>query len=241
MSDNSIVQINNPNVEVSPYGIKFLASVSEEEWLKIFDAVQAVQGVIQFYLGDLAVYAESPVTGWGHSKYDELVAKTGYDQESIEQMAMVSRRFPVEFRKTGGTGTTHLPWSFYKALAVVSSDSDVQNLINQCIEGKWTRVRLREEVQKVLHPKIQTTATEIENPVFSWPKHEAVAAMDEGTEVIRDTITLMQQSKEDPITKNYLLLQEAKKLLNAVVSILIKLTDVDKEAVELVRKALELL
>lgn len=71
---------------------------------------------IQWYLGDLAVYAESPVTGWGESKYIDLIEGTGYDYDTLKQYGVVARRFTPSFRgdffKQGGT-YLHLSWNHF--------------------------------------------------------------------------------------------------------------------------------
>lgn len=143
--------IESDSIKVSPYGITFKGAPTIEEWHKAVLGIEKVHGMLQFYLGDLAVYAESPVTGWGESKYADLIAATGYEYDSIKRYAGIARRFPISFRRSimGEQGDTYPHVSFgHFSIVAPLGDIPAKHFLEMVRDGKWTVARLRDEVRK---------------------------------------------------------------------------------------------
>lgn len=139
------------HIKFSPYGVTFEGSPTIKEWHQAVLGVQKVHGMLQFYLGDLMVYAESPVTGWGQSKYEDLIANTGYEYATLVEFTTVARRFSITFREEilGKQLGSSLTVSF-KHFKMVASLDDVpaKYYLEQARDQKWTVAKLREEVAK---------------------------------------------------------------------------------------------
>jgi hypothetical protein len=141
--------LGSDNIKITPFGVEFLNKPTIKEWHEAVLGVQKVHGMMQFYLGDLMVFAESPVTGWGESKYEDLMEATGYEYNTLMQFTAVSRRFSPEFRKQlySSTDVYNLSW---KAFQTVSSLDDVpaKHFLEMVRDSKWTIAKLRDEVAK---------------------------------------------------------------------------------------------
>lgn len=139
-------EIESKNIEVGEWGLTFKGQLTIQEWYDTALTIQKFDGKMQWYLGDLAVYAESPVTGWGESKYADLVAATGYSPESLSNMARVARRFPISFREKmplrNGISFNHF------AVVVKLEDAFAEYWLKKAAENGWGVAKLREEINK---------------------------------------------------------------------------------------------
>lgn len=143
--------LDTPHIEVTPYGIEFDLDHSPtiEEWRKAVVGVQKVHGMMQFYLGDLMIFAESPVTGWGDSKYADLIESTGYEYNTLKMYASISRRFSLEQRKRVYSNIQVSEVTFAHFQLVASLDDErAMYFLERVAEGRWTVKKLREEILK---------------------------------------------------------------------------------------------
>lgn len=155
MSDKSLqvtenLEIEGKNIEVGEWGLSFKGQLTTEEWLDAILKLQKYDGKIQWYLGDLAVYAESPTTGWGQSKYDQLLALTGYDYQTLKDYANVSRRFTPSFREQIGSYITtdlKISWNHFRASASLD-DVQATYWLEKANNNGWGVAKLREEIRK---------------------------------------------------------------------------------------------
>lgn len=129
------------------YGAEITTALTPDEWCKAVEAVGKVNSMTQFYLGDLVVYAESPVTGWGE-KYTDLVELTGYEYESLKQYATVARQFPREFRELVYAHTpANISWGHFQKAQGLDLDT-AKHFLTTAGEAGWSTRRLAEEVAK---------------------------------------------------------------------------------------------
>jgi hypothetical protein len=137
--------------EVGEWGLTFNEQLTPKDWIEAVWELQKFDGKIQWYLGDLAVYAESAVTGWGESKYADLVAATGYEPNSIKKYAVIARRFPKVFRETllEERGDTYLPisWSHFSLVSPMEDNFAVYWL-QRARDNGWGVAKLREEIAR---------------------------------------------------------------------------------------------
>lgn len=142
--------IKSPNIKATQYGIEFTGNPSIKEWYQAVQAVQRVNGMCQWYLGDLIVYAESPVTGWGESKYNDLLDATGYDYGTLANFASVARRFGTDFRKNvslQGEMFSNVSFTHFKAVTSLS-DEKAFYFLEMVRDGGWSVAKLREEIAR---------------------------------------------------------------------------------------------
>lgn len=90
------VVLESTNIEVVPFGLKFKAEVSREEWGSAFNQLQHVNSMYQWYLGDLVAQADWQ---WKGEMYDLMVNITGLDRGYLQNLANVSRTYPSETRQ----------------------------------------------------------------------------------------------------------------------------------------------
>ncbi len=150
-------EIETKNVEVGEWGLTFKGQLTTDEWLDVALNIQKFDGKIQWYLGDLAVYAESDVTGWNNkkektdvSKYDKLVEATGYTNGTMRYLASVARRFPSDFREKvlSRDNTNTLSFSHFRAVASFKEDNFAEYWLIKASENGWGQKKLQEELNK---------------------------------------------------------------------------------------------
>jgi hypothetical protein len=135
--------------EVGEWGLTFKDQLTPKDWIEAVWELQKFDGKIQWYLGDLAVYAESQVTGWGESKYDDLVNATGYEPQTMRTFASIARRFPAVWRENvlSQDNKITVSWTHFKAVAPLEDNFAVYWL-QKAGENGWGVAKLREEIRK---------------------------------------------------------------------------------------------
>jgi hypothetical protein len=192
MSDKALQVIESKNVEVGEWGLNFKNQLTVEEWFNTVIALQKVDGKIQWYLGDLAVYAESITTGWGESKYKDLVKATGYDEGTLRVMANVARRFPSEFRAnvlSRDNAFERLSFHHFRAVAPLD-DSYANYWLTKAAEGGWGVARLRDEIRGWANKELPSNDEDEKPLTFAQRVKEAFTIASEvmkaqGAETIR--------------------------------------------------------
>lgn len=154
--------VGSENIKITPYAIEFAGSPTIEEWHKAVLGIQKVHGMMQFYLGDLIVFADSPVTGWGESKYQALIEQTGYDYQTLRVFAAVSRRFTPDFRKQileYVATSQHVSWGHFREVMALG-DIPARHFLEMVSKARWSVVKLREEVRKYgnMKPEVEGDA-----------------------------------------------------------------------------------
>lgn len=149
---NELSSLSSEHIMVTNYGVEFDYDHKPniDEWYKVVSNVQKVHGMMQFYLGDLMVFADSEMTGWGQSKYDDLIKATGYDYGYLRKITSIARRFNQEFRKNVllQSNTNNVTFSHFELVAPLDSDEHALYFLQKVAEGRWTVAKLREEIER---------------------------------------------------------------------------------------------
>lgn len=141
--------VHDDRIEFKEWGLEIKQGLTIKDWLDAVLNIQKFDGKIQWYLGDLAVYAESPTTGWGESKYQELIDATGYDYQTLRQYASVSRRFTNEFRESilkDVDSNLQVSFAHFRMVAPLD-DNFAAYFLQKAAENAWGVARLREEIR----------------------------------------------------------------------------------------------
>lgn len=185
-------EVESKNIEVGEWGLVFKGQLTPDEWYKATLAIQKFDGKIQWYLGDLAAYAESPVTGWGESKYAELMEGTGYDYQTLSKFAQTARRFSINFREQIMVDD-HQCLSFSHFYTVKGlNDEYAYYWLGKAADNAWGVAKLREEIRKWKEQGSESDEEENEDTIptlaqrikESWTRIKDVA-QDNEAELIR--------------------------------------------------------
>lgn len=149
------VELVSDNIQVVPYGLKFNAELSRDEWINAFQSLQHVGSVYQWYLGDLVAQADWQ---WKGELYDMMMDSTGLDYGTLKNLSSIARTYPADIRKfiyesvnesqvnlTSKLSFTH----FEKTAPIMNKDPEkaADFLIRAGREG-WTVATLREEIAR---------------------------------------------------------------------------------------------
>lgn len=144
------IEYRSDKIEFTKYGVEIHQQPTIEEWHRAVKAVIKAEGMIPFFLGDLIAFAESPVTGWGHTKYEDLLKDTEYSYQTLKHFTSVSRRFPPEFRKSileQVQVTAPISFSHFQEVKSLG-DETARHFLTMVAEQRWTTAKLRDEVAK---------------------------------------------------------------------------------------------
>lgn len=148
------VELVSDNIQVVPYGLKFNAELSRDEWINAFQSLQHVGSVYQWYLGDLVAQADWQ---WKGELYDMMMDATGLEYQTLKHYSNIARTYPADIRKfiydsveSSLKGTSKIGIAHFKAVApVMNQDPEkaADLLIRAGREG-WTVVALRDEIAR---------------------------------------------------------------------------------------------
>jgi hypothetical protein len=143
-------------IEVNEWGLEVKEQLTTKDWLDAVLSLQKFDGKVQWYLGDLVVYAQSDLVGWdtepqdgGDSGYKKLVKATGYDYGTLRVYASVARRFSSLFRETllSQDNTNTLGFHHFRMVAPLEDNFAVYWL-QKASENGWGKDKLGEEIRK---------------------------------------------------------------------------------------------
>lgn len=92
---NNQIVANTKSIQFTEYGLEIEESTTADEWLDAVKKLTKADRMIQFYIGDLAVFAEWK---WG-DKYTQLMELTGYSNDVLRHFASIARRFSPHLRE----------------------------------------------------------------------------------------------------------------------------------------------
>jgi hypothetical protein len=149
------VVLESKNIEVVPYGLKFTAEVSREEWGSAFNQLQHVNTMYQWYLGDLVAQADWQ---WKGEMYDLMMNITGLERDTLHNLSSISRTFAPEVRafvfeeviKSSPRGEFKLSYNHFRIVAsLMNTDPEhaVDFLVRAGKQG-WTVAVLREQIAR---------------------------------------------------------------------------------------------
>lgn len=144
-------------IEVKEWGIEIKQELTYKDWLDAMLSLQKFDGKVQWYLGDMVVYATSENTGWDkkkdkgeESKYEKLVKATGYEYGTLRVYANVARRFPLNFRENLliqiNTNDT-ISFAHFQVVAPLN-DTFAAYWLQKANDNGWGKDKLREEIVK---------------------------------------------------------------------------------------------
>lgn len=149
-------ELSSEHITFTPYGVEFTEDErpTVEELHKAILKVQNVHGMLQFYVGDLMIFAESQVTGWGERTYEKLIDATGYDYNTLGNFKMVARAFPPTFRESifrdvaKNAEVVTVSWGHFRELVPTMrrSPEHAKYFLEMVRDGRWTISKLREEI-----------------------------------------------------------------------------------------------
>lgn len=152
------VELASKNIEILPYGLKFVNSVTKEEWNTAFLSLQHANTIYQWYLGDLVAQAEYQ---WKGEMYDLMMESTGLERQTLAIFSSVARAYTPDVRQAiydevrvgvlrEQNGYTKLSFShFLRAASLMNSHKEqaIDFLIRAGREGWSTRV-LEEQIAR---------------------------------------------------------------------------------------------
>jgi hypothetical protein len=140
------LELSTQHIKITPYAVEIEGKPSTEEWYEAFQKIGRINGLTQFFLGDLVVCAEFE---WG-DKYTELIDLTGYDYQTLRDYATVARRFSPTFREEICRDVTTNQLPSFNAFRTVQSidDERAKYFLRMVVDGKWSVIKLREEVKR---------------------------------------------------------------------------------------------
>jgi len=107
MNTLSVLEKNDAKFSLTPRGIEFHGDLSFEEWEKLGEKLGDTERAIGFMIGDWINYAEEK---WGE-KYNEAIAVTGLEYQTLANYAYVARRVQFSVR------TENLPFYHHQVVA----------------------------------------------------------------------------------------------------------------------------
>jgi len=109
LESGGIVNVGRCNLTAT--GLLMPDDLSRDEWLQIGSNLNAIEGALQWMIGDWAVRGEDNTDLWlegsqsdkaqRHERYAALVEETGYSHKSIKNLASTARNIPYDERRAG--------------------------------------------------------------------------------------------------------------------------------------------
>ena len=112
------VQLPNPNVAISPVGLRITAKLTFEEWRDLATSIGYASRSIAFIVGDWLIHGQAsfgpdavPERRVPLDAYRQAIAATGMDLSTVQNYAYVSRNVPYAVR------SELLSWEHHRLLA----------------------------------------------------------------------------------------------------------------------------
>ena len=141
-------------------GLVVTGNPTVKEWGDFGSQIKAVEGAIQWLIGDWLNYGE---LHYGE-KYKEAIEKTGYDYGTLRDEKWIAGRFEVSRRHD------NIPWGHHREVAGVRPDDVADALLDQAAENNWSQKELRKAVRELTHPEELEEPKEPEDLQDHWFK-----------------------------------------------------------------------
>ena len=112
------IQLPNPNVAISPVGLRITAKLTFEEWRDLATSIGHASRSIAFIVGDWLIHGQAsfgpdavPERRVPLDAYRQAIAATGMDLSTVQNYAYVSRNVPYSVR------SELLSWEHHRLLA----------------------------------------------------------------------------------------------------------------------------
>lgn len=123
--------------ELTKTELTFKREVSKDEWQKVFDSLNHIEGCVQFWIGDCLKYREQR---WG--MYDDVIESTGYDKNTIRHIKNTADSIE------SGRRRPELGYSHH--VEVSSLEPKIQDeILQKAVDNRLTVRETRAEVKKI--------------------------------------------------------------------------------------------
>jgi hypothetical protein len=183
--EGAIVPSDEPGVYrygefvLTPIGMMYPEGLSEQEWLKLGDALFRLGQSIQWLIGD---WINNVHRLYGYT-YDEWAKRFGYDKKTLQNYAWVASSIEFSLRKEV------LSFGHHNVVAGKSPEEQ-QYWLESAAQGQWSVARLRAEMNRPVDEyEPPALASSINRTVFNrmWKK------VSSGQEVSRNDIAHMRR------------------------------------------------
>jgi len=132
---SEIATLERQGVEITPVSWEPQGDLDFEEWRTAGRKLGRIGRACQWWIGDWLNYGERT---YGE-KYTQALNDTGYDLQSLMNMAWVASRFDTSCRQEV------LPWTYHESVA--GTDPPQRDaLLERAAQEGWDRKRLRSEL-----------------------------------------------------------------------------------------------
>jgi len=221
--ENELIKYSKAKFEINRLVID--ESITEEEWLQIWDSLKQVHGSLQFWIGDWICAGEKKgfLGKYINGKvYDYLQEKTGLKRNTLQHYKSVVEKCCIRIQ--------HLSFGHHQLVTSLPEKNQKQ-LLQQASKNKWTVSQLREEIKIVeLNMKLDEGITlgELKNKMKKdKPNHSGPAIVDKWLKNHPkekwDDIDIDFLSKFLPLLKalnkqhGVMALRQAKELINMII------------------------
>jgi hypothetical protein len=136
MNTLSILEKTDAKFSLTPCGIEFHGDLSLDEWEKLGEKLGDTERSIGFMIGDWINYA---VNKWGE-KYNEAIAATGLEYQTLLNYAYVARRVQISVR------TENLPFYHHQVVAKLKDPEEQKHWLTQAEDHDLSYRRLQKSI-----------------------------------------------------------------------------------------------
>jgi hypothetical protein len=136
MNTLSELETSNNKFTMTPRGIQFHGDISFEEWQKLGEKLGDAERSIGFMIGDWINYAEEK---WGE-KYNEAIASTGLEYQTLANYAYVARRVQFSAR------AENLPFRHHVVVAKLKDTEEQRHWLEMAEKHNLTYKRLQKSI-----------------------------------------------------------------------------------------------
>ncbi|MFN9820374.1 MAG: hypothetical protein ACK56K_06735 [Akkermansiaceae bacterium] len=136
MDTISVLEKNHAKFTLTPRGIEFHGDLSFDEWEKLGEKLGDTERSIGFMIGDWINYAENK---WGE-KYNEAIAATGLEYQTLLNYAYVARRVQISVR------TENLPFYHHQVVAKLKDPEEQKHWLTQAEDHDLSYRRLQKSI-----------------------------------------------------------------------------------------------
>lgn len=133
---NSLQTIDN-FCELSKTSLSFTRDVTREEWQTVFNALNNIEGCVQFWIGDCLKYREQK---WG--MYDDIIDESGLEKETLKKYNKIASHIEEGLRRP------ELTFSHHEQVAFLEPDKQ-KEVLTKASEDHLSVRQTRELVKAI--------------------------------------------------------------------------------------------
>ena len=136
MDTLSALEKTDVKFSLTPRGIEFHGDLTFDEWEKLGERLGDTERAIGFMIGDWINYAEEK---WGE-KYNEAIAVTGLEYQTLANYAYVARRVQISVR------TENLPFYHHQVVAKIKDPEEQRHWLKTAEDHDLSYRRLQKSI-----------------------------------------------------------------------------------------------